>query len=88
MEDYASQTDSDYTSYWRDWVGSAFHSCFQVEVYMCSCVFMLFLYFSRHSYCLCDCSFRFFILDQFEATWRPIQPGPHFGIRTTGPQPQ
>lgn len=21
MEDFASETDSDYTSYWRDWVG-------------------------------------------------------------------
>lgn len=24
MEDYASETDSDYTSYWRDWVGQLF----------------------------------------------------------------
>lgn len=24
MEDYASETDSDYTSYWRDWVGQTF----------------------------------------------------------------
>lgn len=23
MEDFASETDSDYTSYWRDWVGHA-----------------------------------------------------------------
>ena len=22
MEDFNSETDSDYTSYWRDWVGS------------------------------------------------------------------
>lgn len=27
MEDFNSETDSDYTSYWRDWVGSKF-SCF------------------------------------------------------------
>ena len=26
MEDFNSETDSDYTSYWRDWVGArAFH---------------------------------------------------------------
>lgn len=23
MDDFASDTDSDYTSYWRDWVGFA-----------------------------------------------------------------
>lgn len=23
MDDFASETDSDYTSYWRDWVGCA-----------------------------------------------------------------
>lgn len=26
MDDFASDTDSDYTSYWRDWVSDAFHS--------------------------------------------------------------
>lgn len=26
MEDFNSDTDSDYTSYWRDWVGAQFHS--------------------------------------------------------------
>jgi hypothetical protein len=24
MEDFNSDTDSDYTSYWRDWVGTLF----------------------------------------------------------------
>jgi hypothetical protein len=24
MEEFASETDSDYTSYWRDWVGTLF----------------------------------------------------------------
>ena len=23
MDDFASETDSDYTSYWRDWVGDS-----------------------------------------------------------------
>lgn len=26
MEDFNSETDSDYTSYWRDWVGAQFHA--------------------------------------------------------------
>lgn len=26
MEDFNSETDSDYTSYWRDWVGARFDS--------------------------------------------------------------
>ena len=26
MEDFNSETDSDYTSYWRDWVGRSFLS--------------------------------------------------------------
>lgn len=24
MDDFNSETDSDYTSYWRDWVGASF----------------------------------------------------------------
>ena len=27
MEDFNSETDSDYTSYWRDWVGQALSFC-------------------------------------------------------------
>ena len=27
MDDYGSDTDSDYTTYWRDWVGSTFLVC-------------------------------------------------------------
>lgn len=26
MDDFNSETDSDYTSYWRDWVGGKFSS--------------------------------------------------------------
>lgn len=28
MEDFNSETDSDYTSYWRDWVSLSFFLCF------------------------------------------------------------
>jgi len=28
MDDFASDTDSDYTSYWRDWVSVFFSCCF------------------------------------------------------------
>lgn len=27
MDDFASDTDSDYTSYWRDWVSDLLSSC-------------------------------------------------------------
>jgi hypothetical protein len=27
MDDFQSETDSDYTSYWRDWVSLALHPC-------------------------------------------------------------
>lgn len=40
MEDFASETDSDYTSYWRDWVGFTLFLCFH------ACIFP---YFSRPS---------------------------------------
>ena len=30
MEDFNSETDSDYTSYWRDWVGSLFLLVFYI----------------------------------------------------------
>jgi len=38
MEDFNSETDSDYTSYWKDWVGCAFHFYLQAE--KCVCVFV------------------------------------------------
>ena len=30
MEDFNSETDSDYTSYWRDWVGRSFLSSIEL----------------------------------------------------------
>ena len=30
MEDFNSETDSDYTSYWRDWVGDSFFLSFGI----------------------------------------------------------
>ena len=36
MEDFNSETDSDYTSYWRDWVSEDFSSCSsKVSVLLC-----------------------------------------------------
>lgn len=33
MDEYASESDSDYTSYWRDWVS---------RFYACTCLFVLY----------------------------------------------
>lgn len=37
MEDFQSETDSDYTSYWRDWVRTdlAFLSSYHLEYFLC-----------------------------------------------------
>ena len=37
MEDFNSETDSDYTSYWRDWVSfeSLFVGCLRVRTHFC-----------------------------------------------------
>lgn len=53
MEDFNSETDSDYTSYWRDWVCYIFlssrrvHFCVVLVVLLRCCVVVLFamLYF-------------------------------------------
>ena len=46
MDDFASETDSDYTSYWRDWVSERVSCSF---VYLCVFVLSVCL----QSYCEC-----------------------------------
>lgn len=38
MEDFNSETDSDYTSYWRDWVSGG---CFPVVSLLSCCCFVM-----------------------------------------------
>lgn len=44
MEDYNSETDSDYTSYWRDWVGLYFlnENCLSFFPHLFSLLFATF----------------------------------------------
>ena len=34
MDDFVSDTDSDYTSYWRDWVSAVYDSFFLISCYL------------------------------------------------------
>lgn len=60
MDDFNSETDSDYTSYWRDWVG--LHECF-----------LLFITFALNE---CDGRHVAAYLDDGKARWedRKIRP--------------
>lgn len=55
MEDFNSETDSDYTSYWRDWVGCAFHFCRRgdsfVSVFVAWVRLVSLLHFRNSIYC-------------------------------------
>ena len=49
MEDFNSETDSDYTSYWRDWVSATVCICILLSLDLVYMTYLIFLYFW---YCL------------------------------------
>ena len=84
MEDFASETDSDYTSYWRDWVGYAFHFCLK-ERFWCIVAAISFQFESFRVTGIVCVIFRIHFPDY---TSLRLPGGDfHFGVHNAGPQP-
>ena len=66
MEDFNSETDSDYTSYWRDWVGRAFQFCVSRKMYLRLYGLILCYFALRFEHCLYHASFPHSSLDFYK----------------------
>lgn len=42
MEDLQSETDSDYTSYWKDWVSCFYYSSFDIQISLLGIILVLY----------------------------------------------